>query len=657
MAVQQERKMETDYGDPAVTGGISVFSQEFDEVYRYDGDDLGALYTPERTSFRLWAPTASEARLRLYPAWDSPDYEELPMTRERCGTWAAEVEHDLQNTFYTYYVRVGRSWNEAVDPYAKAVGVNGDRGVIVDLTKTNPERWTVEKPQLAAPTDAVIYELHVGDFSVHPESGIRYKGQYLGLAETGTRGPGNLPTGLDYLKQLGITHVQLLPVQDYAKASVDEIRTATGVGKDQYNWGYDPKNYNVPEGSYASDPFLPALRITELKRAIQAMHDHGLRVILDVVYNHIYDGYIANLSRLVPGYYLRYKPDGTFSNGSGCGNDCASERPMMSKLIADSVVYWAAEYHVDGFRFDLMGLLDVDTMNEIRRRLDAIDPSILLLGEGWIMDTELPAERRANLLQAARMPGIAHFNGELRNALKGEVFTPEQPGFISGRAGLEREIQTGAAGSIHFNANIRGFAREPAQTVNFAECHDNHTLWDKLAYSAPKAGDAERRRMHRLATAIVLTSQGIPFLHAGQEFLRTKGGLDNSFRAQAEVNRLDWGRRAEYRDEVEYVRSLIVLRKEHPAFRLRTAEAIQRHLKFEPAAERAVAYTLRDHAGGDRARHLYVLYHAAADKCIFPLPELGEWQIIFGEDLTDGVNCSSGKLVVNGIGMIVLAVW
>ncbi len=655
MAVQQERKMVTDYGDLTATGGISVFSEKFDDTFRYDGNDLGVVYSPERTAFRLWAPTASEARVKLYPDGENEHGEEHVMTRAESGTWTLTVERDLEQVYYTFFVRVGSNWNEAVDPYARAVGINGDKGVILDLCKTNPPHWTPDKPSFASSTDAIIYEVHVGDFSNHPESGIRHKGEYLGFTETGTRGPKGILTGLDHLKHLGITHVQLLPVQDFAKASVDEAKSATpGQENRQYNWGYDPKNFNAPEGSYASDPFQPGIRIRELKQAVQAVHEQGLRVILDVVYNHVYDGYIAPFTKLVPGYYLRYRKDGSFSNGSGCGNDCASERYMMSKYIIDSVVYWATEYHVDGFRFDLMGLLDVDTMNEIRRRLDEVDPTILILGEGWVMETELQEERRANLQQAGMMPGIAHFNGELRNALKGDIFKPELPGFVSGGKGFEKDIMKGVVGSISYNNEIRGFAAEPSQSVNFAECHDNHTLWDKLSSSSAGVSENERRRMQRLAAGIVLTSQGIPFIHAGQEFLRTKDGLGNSYQAPPEVNQLDWSRCAAYQDEVEAMRELIELRKRHLAFRLKTAEEVSRHLHFEPAAESAVAFTLRDHAGGDPARHLYTLYHASSASQRFRLPGLGKWEVIYGEEVVAGID--SKHLVAEGIGMVVLAI-
>lgn len=418
MSVQKEMKEPIYYGDPATTRGISVFAQEFDQLFSYDGDDLGLTYSPACSSFCLWAPTAQEAELVIYDSWQGAAESKYAMIRDIRGTWRATVDGDLDGKFYTYRVRLGEQWNEAADPYARAVGVNGDRGAILDLRKTDPERWTEDKPPFEDPVDAIIYELHLRDLSIHPASGMTHKGQYLALAEEGTRGPEGILTGLDHIANLGVTHVQLLPIYDYSTESVDE----TKLDEPHFNWGYDPKNYNAPEGSYATDPYMPGLRIQELKTMIQALHDRGLRVIMDVVYNHVYDGYRVNFTKLVPGYYLRYKQDGSLSNGSGCGNDVATERLMMSRFIVESVVYWAKEYHIDGFRFDLMGLMDVDTMRETRRRLDGIDPSIMTIGEGWMMGTELPMERLAHQKNASLMPGIGHFNDDFRDAIKGNIF-------------------------------------------------------------------------------------------------------------------------------------------------------------------------------------------------------------------------------------------
>ncbi|MEK3734728.1 type I pullulanase [Paenibacillus sp. FSL M8-0334] len=648
MAVQKDRNIRIDYGDPEVTKGVSVLSQQFDELYVYDGADLGLTYTPAHSSFRLWAPTASKAYVLLYSDWHSETPERHPMRRDVKGTWVLQVDEDLAGRYYTYLVQVGEQWNEACDPYATAVGVNGDRAAIVDLQTTNPKRWKAERPPLAHPVDAIIYELHIRDYTIHPGSGVRQKGRYLGLTEPGTKGPAQIATGLDHLTQLGVTHVQLMPVFDYATESVDETR----LHEPQYNWGYDPKNYNVPEGSYATDPYKPEVRIRELKTLIQTLHDHGLRVIMDVVYNHVYDGYVIHFTKLVPGYYLRYKPDGSMSNGSGCGNDCATERPMMRKYIVDSVLHWAREYHIDGFRFDLMGLIDVDTMNELRRRLDQIDPSILMLGEGWVMDTELPDNERANQSHAPRMARVAHFNGDLRDAVKGEVFDEAKPGFVNGGTGFETRVKQAVAGAITYSEQLRSFAAEPDQCVNYAECHDNHTMWDKLSLSAKDAPEEERRAMHRLATAIVLTCQGIPFLHAGQEFYRTKHGVDNSFNAGDEVNRIDWEAAAAHQADVRAVRELIELRRRHPAFRMRSAEQIRKHLRFEEGPAHTVAYTLRDHANGERYRHLYVLYHTRSGVTRLALPPLGSWEPVFGAAHIE--HQTSDTLTVRGIGMVIL---
>lgn len=685
LAVQKECAKSIDYGDLAVTDGISVFdAPAFDQRYVYEGNDLGAIYTPEQTRLRLWAPTASEARVILYiPGKDDPG-SQAAMQRDMRGTWTLVIPGDCRNWLYTYRVRIGAQWNEAVDPYARAVTVNGEKAAIIDLKETDPPGWERDQDArgaLLSPVDAVLYELHVRDASAHPESGIRHKGRFLGLSEKGTRSPQGIATGLDHIVSLGVTHVQLLPVFDYAKESIDEAAPDDS----RYNWGYDPHHYNAPEGSYATDPYTPTVRITELKRCIQELHAHRLRVVMDVVYNHVYDGYLIHFSKLVPGYYLRYRADGTLSNGSACGNECATQRPMMSKYIIDSVLYWAREYHIDGFRFDLMGLMDIDTMRELRRRLDELDPSLLMIGEGWQMETVLPRELQANQSNAAKLPGIGMFNDGLRDAIKGPVFHAPDKGFVSGAEGCEEGIKRGVVGGIFYEGAIQQFAQSPAQSVNFAECHDNHTLWDKLCLSVPNATEEERRAMHRLASAIVLTSQGIPFLHAGQEFMRTKGGVENSYRSPVEINWLDWRRCAERQDDVCYMRSLIALRRSHPAFRLRTAEEVRARLRFEAAPTRAVAFTLRDHAGGDPDRHLYVLYNASPGALLLELPALGPWEVRFGGEhvlaLTAGASVPAAgepqqqlpqpgaaatggaagahvppRLEVRGIGMVVLAV-
>ncbi|GGA45588.1 type I pullulanase [Paenibacillus physcomitrellae] len=650
MSVQKERQMTSNYGDPVITGGLSVFDSAFDEAYFYEGNDLGAVYSAEQTRFLLWAPTAGEAWVYLYDSWDSETPDKRRMRRDAKGTWVLEAEGDLAGVYYTYTVKIGDELHEAVDPYAKAVGVNGDRGCILAPESTNPERWTEDKPPLDSHLDAVIYEIHVRDATIHPASGVQHKGEYLGLCERGTKGPGDIPTGLDHIVNLGVTHVQLLPVYDYATESVDETR----LDDPQYNWGYDPKNYNVPEGSYSTDPYDPAVRIRELKQLVQTFHDRGLRVVMDVVYNHVYDGHLIHFNRLVPGYYLRYTADRQFSNGSGCGNDIASERPMVSKFIIDSVLFWAKEYHIDGFRFDLMGLLDIDTMNELRRRLDELDPSILLYGEGWNIPTELQPKRQASMANAGRLPGIGHFSDLIRNAVKGNVFDPHDGGFITGAGGLENQIRKAVVGSIPYNEELQGFALEPVQSVNYAECHDNYTMWDKIVLATGSDSALLRAAMHRLGTAIVLTSQGLPFVHAGQEFLRTKDGVENSYNAGDLVNRLDWDRCNVHQEDVAYVRELIALRQQHPAFRLHTADLIRRHLHFELAPYHSVAYTLREYAGGDPDRHLFVIYNANKERITVELPALGHWEARFGESLISFL--SGERLEIEGIGMVVLGI-
>ncbi len=605
-------------------------SPQFVQAYTYEGDDLGASCSPTLTSFRLWAPTATEAVVMLYDSWDAAEGRGIPMGRAEHGTWKADVGQNLHGQFYTYLVRVAGEWNEATDPYANALSVNGLKGAILDMTETNPPGWESDtRPPLPHPVDSVIYELHVRDATVHPLSGVRAKGKYAGLAERETRTPNGEPTSLDYIAGLGVTHVQLLPVADFV--SVDE----TADPPRSYNWGYDPGHYNAPEGSYACDAYDPAARIRELKSLVQAMHAKGLRVVMDVVYNHMFSADRSNLGALVPGYYFRYLPDGRPSDGTGVGNDTASERPMMRKLIVDSVVRWARQYHIDGFRFDLMGIHDVETMNAVRASLDRVDPSILVYGEGWSLPTALDENEKASQRNAHRMPQIGQFHDKLRDGLKGSVFRARERGFVNGGGIRAEDVKSGIAGGIRYGGAIAGFASEPEQTVNFAEVHDNHTLWDKLLLSNPDDSEQIRMRMHRLATAIVLTSQGIPFLHAGQEFFRTKGGEHNSYRSPDDMNRLDWERMEAHKDTVEYVKGLIAIRKTFPALRMRTAEQIRRRLRFHDSSKGTILYTLKgqDDDGTD-AQTVAVAHNGNRSPADIVLPEAvhGRWKL-----LCDGV--------------------
>lgn len=418
--------------------GKVIRSEEFDKLFYYSGNDLGNIYTPQHTKFRVWAPTASEAKLVTYKKWNDKIGTEINMQQGEKGTWKAELKGNQKGLFYTYKVRIGDKWTEAVDPYARAASVNGDKGAVVDLEETNPKKWKANKsPKFKNPEDAIIYELHVRDLSIQPESGIKQKGKYLGVTEKGTRGPEGVKTGLDHMKDLGVTHVQLLPIFDYASVNEENLN------EPQYNWGYDPKNFNVPEGSYSTNPYEPTVRITELKQMIQTLHDNNLRVVMDVVYNHMYNAAESNFHKLVPGYYYRYNEDGTFANGTGVGNDTASERKMMRKFMVDSVAYWAKEYNLDGFRFDLMGIHDYETMNEIRNAVNQIDPSIILHGEGWDLNTPLAAELKANQKNAEKMKGIAHFNDNIRDGLKGSVFEEKENGFVNGKENMEGRIKNG----------------------------------------------------------------------------------------------------------------------------------------------------------------------------------------------------------------------
>jgi type I pullulanase len=567
------------------------------------------------------------------------------MTRAENGTWTAELQGNQNGTLYTYKVKIGDSWNEAVDPYVRAVAVNGDKGAVIDLETTNPDKWTADKPEFGNPEDAIIYEAHVRDLTIHPESGVSdaLKGKFLGVSEAGTTGPDGVKTGLDHIKDLGITHLQFIPMYDYNTASVDETKLDTP----QYNWGYDPKNYNAPEGSYSTNPYEPAVRINEMKQMIQTLHDNDIRIVMDVVYNHMFSAFESNLHQLVPGYYYRYNNDGTLSNGTGVGNDTASEHKMMRKFIVDSVAYWAKEYNIDGFRFDLMGIHDVETMNEVRKALDEIDPSIIIIGEGWDLATNLDPELKANQKNAFKMPGIAHFNDDIRDGLKGSVFDDQDSGFVNGKADMELRIKKGVVGGIPYNDDIKTFSVDPEQTVTYVEAHDNHTLWDKLQLTNPQDSEEDRKKMHKLSSSIILTSQGISFIHAGQEFMRTKGGDHNSYKSPDSVNQMDWERRAEFDAEVEYMKGLIELRKAYPAFRMTTAKEIQENLTFLDAPANTVAFWLNGSANGGKEGKIAVAYNANKAPVEIKLPEDGKWKVLVNgtEAGTQGLETIKGNTV------------
>lgn len=611
--------------------GKVIRSEEFDNLFYYGGNDLGNTYTPQHTKFRLWAPTASEAKLVTYKKWNDKIGTEINMQQGEKGTWTAELKGNQKGLFYTYKVKIGDKWTEAVDPYVRAASVNGDKGAVVNLEETNPKKWKAnKKPKFKNPEDAIIYELHVRDLSIQPESGIKQKGKYLGVTEKGTKGPEGVKTGLDHIKDLGVTHVQFLPIFDYASVNEETLN------EPQYNWGYDPKNFNVPEGSYSTNPYEPTVRITELKQMVQTLHDNNLRVVMDVVYNHMYNAAESNFHKLVPGYYYRYNEDGTFANGTGVGNDTASERKMMRKFMIDSVTYWAKEYNLDGFRFDLMGIHDYETMNEIRKAVNQIDPSIILHGEGWDLNTPLAAELKANQKNAEKMKGIAHFNDNIRDGLKGSVFEEKENGFINGKENMEDRIKKGITAGIDYDTNSSTY-QDPEQVLTYVEAHDNHTLWDKLELTNSGDNEEVRKQMHKLSSSILLTSQGIPFLHAGQEFMRTKYGDHNSYKSPDSINQMDWLRRATFNNEVDYMKGLIELRKKYSAFRMTSAEQIKTHVSFIDAPKNTVAYIIE----GNKHEYFTVAHNANREAVEITLPSKGPWKV-----LVDGKQAGSKPLYV-----------
>jgi pullulanase len=587
------------------------------EKYMYRGNDLGNTYQPEATAFRLWAPTASDVQILLYDSETGPLQRQVAMLRSDNGTWYAQVSGDLQNWYYLYQVTVHGTTRYAVDPYVKAIAVNGVRGMIVHLPETNPPAWYEDDyVALACYEDAVIYEVHVRDFSINPNSGMMNRGKYLAFTERGTKGPANVATGVDHLKELGITHVQLQPVQAFA--SVDEHDPT------QYNWGYDPRNFNVPAGTYATTPHGTA-RITECKQMVQSLHNEGIGVIMDVVYNHTFAPYDSDFDKIVPQYYYRTDYAGTYTNGSGVGNEIATERPMVEKLILDSLIYWTREYHVDGFRFDLMALLGINTMKDAHDSLHAINPHMLLCGEPWAGGTSgLPD---AELLTKGRQEGlgVAVFNDHFRDTLCGSVFDGTARGFATGAWGLIDGIKSAVVGSIG------DFTSSPQETVNYVSSHDNYTLWDKITLSSPGDTEADRVKMDELAQAITLTSQGVVFLQGGEEMLRTKGGNNNSYNAGDAVNQFDWSRKARYWKVWRYYAGLIHLRRYHPAFRMRSARAIRAHLSFPASPENTLMFELSGHANGDSWERILVIYNPNKTDIACTLPP-GNWISVVSQD-------------------------
>ena len=607
-----------------------VFSTErFEQQYTYTGNDLGATYQKEQTTFRVWAPTAEQVTLRLYEG-GTPEVndliEEVAMERDVFGTWVVTKQGDLHGVYYTYFVVIDWRQNEACDPYARTTGINGKRAMVIDLESTNPEGWEEDVDPNAGKSfnDAIIYELHLRDLSIDESSGIVHKGKYLGLTETGTTNGAGYSTGLDYIKQLGITHLHLLPIYDYGV--IDESRLDTA----QFNWGYDPINYNVPEGSYATDPYHGEVRVKELKQMVQVLHKNGISVIMDVVYNHVYNAVEFCFNQIVPMYFTRIDSNGFYSVGSGCGNDTATERSMVKKYIIDSVTYWAKEYHIDGFRFDLAGLIDTETINEVIESVHKIRPSAVFYGEGWILSTHITkgGYRLSNQENAKYTPKMAYFSDTMRDLLKGSIFNYTEKGYVSGALEKEKIVQKCFMGEGSRWCDV------PAQTVNYVSCHDNMTLFDKIVSSNRETTREEQIKMNKLAAVIYMTSQGIPFIHAGEEFLRTKvredGSFDeNSYISSDKINSLKWDNlnKTEYQKVVEYYKGLIAFRKEHSILHLTTAEEVKQTIKvISGLDENVVAFQIKGGINGEIAEQLFVIFNPNKTETTVTLPK-GDWKV------------------------------
>ena len=597
-------------------------------------------YSPEKTQFALFAPNdAKKVVVRIYESGlGGKAVKTVKMSRTANEQWTATVKGDLMGKFYTFDMGMG----ECPGVFAKAVGVNGKRGAIIDRTKTNPERWCSDKrPIVKSPADLVVYEMHHRDFSIARED-AKYPGKFLALTE---------PWAIDHLKTLGVNAIHILPSYDYG--SVDETR----LNEPQYNWGYDPVNYNVPEGGYSTDPYNPEVRIREFKQMVQALHQAGISVILDVVYNHTYDIEHSNFHRTYPDYYYRFTADKKYSNGSGCGNETASDQPMMRKFMIESVKYWINEYHIDGFRFDLMGCHDIETMNEIRKAVDEIDPTIFIYGEGWSAGAcAIPNERLGMKANIPQMPGIAAFSDEIRDALRGPFDDDSKTGWIgtgtrilksSELAVMKESLKFGIAGAIahpqvdmtKVNYSKAPWALEPTQMMSYVSCHDDMCLVDRLKASLPGISEAELIRLDLLAQTTVFTSQGVPFMLSGEELLRTKLGVHNSFESPDSINHLDWGNKTKYPQVFDYYKNLIALRKHHPAFRLGNADLVRKHLEFLDTPDKVVAYRLKNYAGRDDWRDIIVILNANKTATEVSIPD-GRYTIV----------CQNGVINEQGMG-------
>lgn len=609
------------------TAAQTVKAQTFNEVS----------YSPKATTFSLvTAPEVKKVNVLISDADNNEAQLVKSMKRVGAGKWQLTVKNDLKGKYYLFGVYNNAQPDLTPGVFAKAVGVNGQRGAIIDLKDTDPEGWSEDKrPELRNPVDLVIYEMHHRDFSIDYSSGIKNKGKFLALTE---------PKAIEHLKRLGVNAIHILPSFDYA--SVDESQP----DKPQYNWGYAPLNYNVPEGSYSTNAADPKTRIKEFKQMVQALHKAGIRVILDVVYNHTFSIDGSNFQKTYPGYYFRHRPDGTYSDGSGCGNETASEKPLMREYMVESVKYWVNEYHIDGFRFDLMGVHDIETMNLIRAELDKIDPSIYVYGEGWSAGScAYPQEKLAMKANARQLNGIGAFSDEMRDALRGPFSDDRKGGFLAGMPNCEESIKFGIAGAIDHpqvdmtkvNYSKAAWTNEPSQMIAYVSCHDDMCLTDRLRATVPNISDDELIRLDLLAQTAVLTSQGVPFLLSGEEMLRDKKGEHNSFRSPDSINRFDWNNLKRYPQVFDYYSKLIALRKAHPAFRMGKAEEVKKNLVFLDAPEGVVAFQLKNNAGGDSWKDIIVVLNANKTERAINVPEGLYTKVL-----------ANGKVDENGLGIL-----
>ena len=569
------------------------------------------VYTPEKTIFTFWSSVAEKMEVRLYDTYDASEFEVITLQEKEGDYWTATIKGDQVGKFYTVCSYQNGEWGqESPGIFAKAVSVNGQRAAIIDMQATNPEGWeNDQRPAMTDPTDVVVYETHMRDFTIDATSGIANKGKFIAFTEQGTQTAEGLASGIDHLKELGITHIQILPMYDYG--SIDE----TTLDLNKYNWGYDPVNYNVPEGGYSTNPYDPATRIREAKTMIQALHAAGIRVIMDVVYNHTYSVEGCALGRVVPQYFYRMNEDGTYANGSGCGNETASDKEMMRQFMVESVCYWAREYHIDGFRFDLMGIHDQETMRQIRAALDEIDPSIITYGEGWAASSPAyPYEQLAMKQWTYTMPRVGAFSDDIRNALIGSPFDHHR-GFASGNTASRDAVRYGLVACPDWSG-------EPMQHVSYITCHDNYCLRDRIEVAAAEETEATKLRMNKLAQTAVMVSQGMTFFYGGEELFRTKQGVENSYQSPDSINVIEWTNKQTYSDLFAYYREIIKIRRQHKGFRLGTAEMVKNHVEFpETTQEGLIIYRIKDLQGIDTASSLVVLLNGTAEAMETEIPQ------------------------------------